>query len=101
MRGTIASAGLIAALMLAACSGASSEPSEDNLKEALTRRGGMPEMAAKLVKGHCIPGDDGRYVCDYGLPDCPPYKPQCTRTRLHRARFAEVAGGWQYVGEVK
>ncbi len=89
-----------AAALLAGCAAATVEPSEDELRQALARRGGTEQLAARLTKGSCRAADAGRYVCDYGLPDCPPWKPKCTRIRLHRARFAQVAGGWQYVGAV-
>jgi hypothetical protein len=93
--------GIAVVLLLAGCAAAPAEPSEDDLRQALARRGGFAEIAAQLTKGSCRPVDDGRYECDYALPDCPPFRPRCTRTRMHRARFAEVAGGWQYVGTVK
>ena len=48
MRGILSGAGLIAAALLAACGAAAPEPSEDNLKEALARRGGMADLSAKL-----------------------------------------------------
>lgn len=101
MRGTGSGALTAVALLLAGCAAAPAEPSEDDLREAIARRGGFTEMAAQLTKGSCRAVDQGRYECDYALPDCPPFRPRCTRTRLHRARFAEVAGGWQYVGTVR
>jgi hypothetical protein len=83
--------------LLAGCS-AVAEPSEGDLRDALVRRGGGDALVAKLAKIGCKHADDDRYVCDYNLPDCPAYKPQCGRTRTHSGRFAEVAGGWQYLG---
>jgi hypothetical protein len=83
-------------LALAGCSGG--EPSEGDLRDALARRGGTIELAAKLTKGSCRIGEEERYVCEYSLPDCPPYQPKCGRTRMHSGRFGKVGGEWQYIG---
>ena len=88
---------LTIAALLAGCS-AVAEPSADDLRQALVRRGGGEAVIAKLAKLKCTPAGTDRFVCDYELPDCPPYKPRCGRTRVHSGRFGDVAGGWQYLG---
>jgi hypothetical protein len=85
--------------MLAGCSAFGSDgPSQDDMRDALTRYGQKVQSTERIA---CkVSPDKPGYICDFKSTTCSAFTKKCDTSLQRTGRFVQVSGNWMFMGDI-
>jgi hypothetical protein len=91
-------AAILVVAMLAGCSGMSDGPSQEDMRNALTRYG-QKVQSTERIACKASPDKPG-FICDFKSTTCSPFTKKCDTSLQRTGRFVQVSGNWMFMGDI-